>query len=356
MEIFLNPHKGRGLTDESGMEPGEIVSNPEAARNLFARCPKALETPLLERPDLARALGVAALSLKDERGRMNLGSFKALGAAFAIAKQAAAAMDSGDAADPEHALNERTFVCASAGNHGLSMAAGARVFGARGVVYLADTVPEAFAGRLRSQGADVVRSGTIYEDSMQAARDAAARNDWTLLSDSTWQGYSAPARDVMEGYLIMTDEIARQIPSPPTHIFLQAGVGGLAAACAAAARHFWGDAPTLVVVEPAFAPALLGSIRAGHVVTADGPVSAMGRLDCKEPSHLALRYLAREADAFMTVTEEEAAETTEFLAKATLATTPSGAAGLAGLRYADADAIGLGPASRALVYLSEGPE
>jgi diaminopropionate ammonia-lyase len=356
MDAMRNPHKGRGLRDQSAMEPGEIVSDPSAARALFARCPEAAETPLHDCPDLARATGVASVSVKDERARMGLGSFKALGAAFAIAKQAAAVLDEGSASSAATALSGRSFVCASAGNHGLSMAAGARIFGARGIVYLADTVPEAFAERLRAQGAEVVRAGAIYEESMAAARDAAEANGWTLLSDSSWLGYSAPARDVMEGYLIMGDEAARQIPAPPSHIFLQAGVGGMAAACAAAARHAWGADPVLIVVEPEFAPALLGSIRAGRAVAASGPVSAMGRLDCKEPSHLALRYLAREADVFMTVTEEEAAKAVESAKNAGMATTPSGAAGVAGLMAADREALGLGGDARVLVYLSEGPE
>ncbi|MCB1435476.1 MAG: pyridoxal-phosphate dependent enzyme, partial [Alphaproteobacteria bacterium] len=176
----------------------------------------------------------------------------------------------------------------SAGNHGLSVAAGARVFGANAIIYLAKTVPESFAERLRSKGARVIRAGDTYEESMAAASDAAIAHSWHLLSDSSWLGYEDPARDVMEGYLIMGDELAHQIESPPSHVFLQAGVGGLAAAAAAAARRNWGHATKIIVVEPAFAPALFESIRAGRPVTTSGPVSSMGRLDCKEPSHLAL--------------------------------------------------------------------
>jgi diaminopropionate ammonia-lyase len=83
----------------------------------------------------------------------------------------------------------------------------------------------------------------------------------------------------------------------------------------------------------------------------------MGRLDCKEPSHLALKYLAREADAFMTVTDAEALETVALLEQFDLATSPSGGAGIAGLHHIGAHAaeIGLGPSSSVLCYLSEGP-
>ncbi|MFQ5622160.1 MAG: pyridoxal-phosphate dependent enzyme, partial [Paracoccaceae bacterium] len=135
------------------------------------------------------------------------------------------------------------------------------------------------------------------------------------------------------------------------------GVGGLAVAGAAAARANWGEAPKIVVVEPEAAQALFAGIAAGRPVVSPGPVSNMGRLDCKEASHLALGYLAREADAFMTVSDEAAAETAGVLAEHGLATSPSGGAGLTGLACIreNAAAIGLDGASRVLAYLSEGP-
>ncbi|MEO1918678.1 MAG: pyridoxal-phosphate dependent enzyme [Paracoccaceae bacterium] len=248
-------------------------------------------------------------------------------------------------------------VCASAGNHGLSMAAGARIFGADAVVYLSDTVPEEFAGRLTAKGAKVVRAGANYEASMAAALKVAEENGWELLSDSSWEGYTELPRDVMEGYLIMGTEAADQLSLPPTHIFLQAGVGGLAAACAAAARHYWGDAPKIFVVEPEYAPALFESIAASQAVTAKGPTSIMGRLDCKEPSHLALKYLAKEADGFITISEAEALAAVEDLKAHGLAASPSAAAGYAGLNSAGdkLQELGLAPDSRIMVYLTEGP-
>ena len=155
-------------------------------------------------------------------------------------------------------------------------------------VFVAETVPEAFADRLRRKGTEVVRAGATYEASMAEAERQAAENGWQLLSDSTWPEMTSPGRDVMEGYLIMGEEIKHQIPEPPTHVFLQAGVGGLAAACASSARTNWGKEVTIIVVEPEAAPALQASIAAGKPVVAPGPVSNMGRLDCKEPSHLAV--------------------------------------------------------------------
>lgn len=312
---------------------------------LIARCPRAGRTPLVVATELAARTNVGALWIKDERARMGLGSFKALGAAYVIACDAARGEARGT-----------TYVTASAGNHGLSVAAGAQAFGAASVVYIAETVPEAFAARLRAEGATVRREGAVYEDSMTAAARAADQEGMTLLSDSSWVGYTEAPHRLMEGYLVLMQEAIEQVPDVPTHIFLQAGVGGLATACAALARSVWGRVPRIMVVEPEAAPALAASIEAGRAVIAKGPVSAMGRLDCKEPSLIALKGLARDADNFLQISEAEGAAGAQVCASAGLDTTPSGAAGISALLAAaggKAPALGLGPQARVLCILSE---
>ena len=337
--------------EEPGLAGLDDVSFPSVDANtplqLVSRCPVASETPLVSVPAVAVRCDVGEVWIKDERNRMGLGSFKALGAAYVIAHDAA----NGD-------VSGVTYVTASAGNHGMSVAAGAAAFGARAVVYIAETVPESFADRLRAQGAEVVREGTIYEESMTAAAQAAEENGWQLLSDSSWPGYFDRPHRLMEGYLVLMSEAVAQMAEPPTHIFVQAGVGGLAGAVAAYARHAWGDAPHIVVVEPEAAQALKGSIEAGRATEMPGPVSAMGRLDCKEPSLIALKGLARDADSFAAITEDEGQAGAELAAETGLASTPSGAAGLSGLLAAGPhrDAFGLTDTSRVLLFLSEGPE
>ena len=314
-----------------------------APAKLLARCPKAAQTPLITSEALAEHAKLAAVYVKDERTRMGLGSFKALGAAYVIARDAEAGAVSG-----------QTYVTASAGNHGLSVAAGAAAFSAQAVIYLAETVPEAFADRLRALGAEVRRAGAIYEASMAAAAKDATQNGWTLLSDSSWPGYLDRPHRLMEGYTVLMQEAALQMPEPPSHIFLQAGVGGLAAACAAYARKVWGDAPTIVVVEPEVAPALYASVQAGAPQVTEGPVSEMGRLDCKEPSLIALKGLARDASGFMTISEDEGRLGRDACDSAGLPSTPSGAAGVAGMLAAGSGAGPvLSPDTRALVILSE---
>ncbi len=353
--ILKNPLRGSGLSSEAGMAAGTIETDAGAARALYALCPVAMETPLIDADGLAKEIGVAELHLKDERQRMGLGSFKALGATYAIAKMAAARADAHDAAAMKTALEGVTFVCASAGNHGLSMAAGARLFGAKAVVYLADTVPENFAEKLRSKDSIVIREGDDYEASLEAAEKAAEGNGWFLLADGTWEGYSDPARDVMEGYLIMGHEAADQAATAPTHVFLQAGVGGLAAGMGAAVRTRWGNDVHIIIVEPEAAPALIESVKADKVVDTTGPVSTMGRLDCKTPSHLALKYLALEADTFLTIDDDSVSESIEYLKETGIATTPSGGAGIAALHHLghQKEELGIGESSRVLCIISE---
>lgn len=343
MHVLENPYRGTGLSGPDWNDIPFPSTASDRVNAMLTECPVHAETPLVDAPSLAKTAGVASLHVKDERGRMGLGSFKALGAAYVVADRFTAA--------GRTPLSGVTLVTASAGNHGLSLAAGARVFGAKAVIYIAETVPEAFATRLRDKGAQVVREGAIYEDSMSAAQAAARDNGWMLISDSSWKGYVEAPHRLMEGYTQMAAEAVRQMPQPPTHILLQAGVGGLAAACAATFRAAWGDSVRIVVVEPSEAPALMTCIQAGHFVPATGGVSSMGRLDCKEASLIALKGLARDADSFLTLTDAEVEAHLPALAQTGLATTPSGGAGLAA-----ALALGLDPQARVLTILSEGPE
>ena len=346
-----NPWKAKNL-------PADLATLPQVAEDagpvlaLLSRCPAYRPTPLLHISSLGASIGGARLCVKDETARMGLGSFKALGAAYAIARDAVAAAGDDNLAS---ALAGRTYVTASAGNHGMSVAAGARVFGAHAVIFISETVPDAIAERLRGKGARVIRQGHDYEASMAAAAKAADANGWTLLSDSTWPGYTTPALDVMAGYLALAEEIVAEMVTPPTHVFLQAGVGGFAAAMLARFRNAWGrDGFEAIVVEPAFARCIMESLLVGRAVRADGPVSAMGRLDCKEPSHVALATIARLADGCLTVTEEEAAEAASMLATVGIATTPSGAAGFAGAIGYENAVGGLGPDARVLAVVTEG--
>ncbi len=322
---------------------------------LLAACPVYAPSPF----GVLR-MGGHDMLVKDETDRMNLGAFKAVGGVYAVARlieghlnrEVAPQEFTSDAV--RAAAADLTFICASAGNHGLSVAAGARLFGARAQIVLSDTVDESFAQRLRAKGADVIRAGATYEESVAAAVRIAADTGAIHLADGSWPGYTEAPLRVMEGYTIIAEEMRATLEASgdwPDHVYLQAGVGGLAAAMAQMIRRNWAQQPRITVVEPEAAPCLRDSIAAGEILTVAGPVSEMGRLDCKTPSMLAYHILGACADDYVTVSEAEAWAAVETAGQAGVATTPSGAAGLAAALRTQASAE---PDQRPLVILSEG--
>ncbi|MFI6297385.1 diaminopropionate ammonia-lyase [Nonomuraea sp. NPDC050790] len=330
------------------------VAHARRARDHFG----TLSTPLTGLPRMAVAQRVGRVLVKDESGRMGLGSFKALGGGYAVARVVGeeAGPDAGEGRLREVAARV-PFVCASAGNHGISVAAGARALGGSCVVYLSHGVPEEFAERLRDLGAQVRRSGADYDQSMADALQAATGNGWRLISDSSWPGYTRVPLDVMRGYTALFDEV-HEAGVAPTHVFVQAGVGGLAAAAAAYVRDRWGEEPVVVVVEPEGAPCLLESVQAGEPRRVKGSPTNLGRLDCLEPSLLAFQLLEHLADAFITVTDAQAALAAASMAEEGVNVSPCGATGLAGLLGLDDETrtrLGLGADSTVLVIGTEGP-
>ncbi|WP_305985767.1 pyridoxal-phosphate dependent enzyme [Roseibium sp. MMSF_3544] len=318
---------------------------------------------------LRRLQGPGAYSVwaKDETDRMGLGAFKALGAPYAVARLVGDAWfeKTGEIltparltdADVREVAKTQTFVCASAGNHGLGVAAGARLVGAKSRIHLARTVPVGFADRLRAQGAEVVRSGDVYDDSVAAAIVDADQSGATLLADGTWPGYTEIPKWVMEGYCVIAEELRVAFEANgqwPTHVYLQAGVGGLAAAMAHMIRLNWSVQPKLIVVEPEAAACLKASHEAGVATRSDGPDSNMGRLDCKEPSIVAWQALERCNVTYETLTEEDGMAAAEAVTKLGIATTPSGAAGFGAL-CKQLPQVAAGSGFLPLVIISEGP-
>lgn len=333
------------------------------------------QTPLVSLDLLADELGVAQLLYKQEAGRFGLGSFKALGGAYAVFRLLADQIltDTGDAplaADliaGRHAERVRdiTVTCATDGNHGRSVAWGASLFGCQSVIFVHETVSQARADAIAGFGAKVVRTLGNYDDSVREADRTAKENGWAVISDTSYPGYVDIPRNVMQGYSVMAEEIIREMgDSRPTHVFLQGGVGGLAAAVTAHLWESYGTAPIVVVVEPLTAACLYESNRAGRPVAVIGDLDTiMAGLACGEPSLIAWPVLAAGASAFMAIPDEAVRSAMRTLASGTagarLAGGESGVAGLAGLIELAGnaewrDAIGLDANSSVLVIGSEG--
>nr|WP_294520537.1 diaminopropionate ammonia-lyase [uncultured Rhodopila sp.] len=362
--LLLNPRHG---------VPGVIVlpaGGFRRAKAAITAWPGYAPTPLRDLPDIAP--GVAALRLKDESSRFGLGSFKALGGAYAVATLLSGELSRRGlalSASAESLVEGRyreatetiTVACATDGNHGRSVAWGARRFHCRCVIFVHGTVSQGRVDAIAAFGADVIRVPGTYDDAVREAARRARVEGWFVVSDTSYPGYTEVPRDVMQGYRLMADEAADQWSGPPpTHVFIQAGVGGAAAAVSVQIRARFGSAPLLVVVEPEQAACLFASALAGAATAIGGSLDTiMVGLSCGEPSLLAWQELERAAFAFMTIPDAAAIDTLRLLADAGLCIGESGVAGLAALLLAAADAVArerlrLDAASRVLCFATEG--
>lgn len=339
--------------------------NPDSAPviKLLEQCPMHQTTRISSEQQNADAIGIDSLWVKHESERMGLGSFKALGGSFAIlsllCEAAGISIDQPvDLDNPalKKAAKSKKFVCATAGNHGLSVAAASSLFGASSAVYIAESVPEEFAERLREKGAEVFRAGAIYEEANAAAVAASNENGWILIADTSHETYQEIPALIYQGYSVLAEECRQhfaQADDWPTHVFLQAGVGGMASAVAAHVKSYWPGSIQVVIVEPDAAPCLGHSIKAGKMIEVQGPVSNMGRLDCKVNSLLCYESLRETADQFIEVSDDQAELAVKKLAAISIATTPSGGAGYAGLLHLLAEGQ-IDNTAKCLVIASEG--
>lgn len=370
-------HPFRLLVNRHAGTPG-TVTLPEGgyrrAKEAITAWPGYAPTPLLPLPDAAAAARVGAVHWKDEGGRFGLGSFKALGGAYAVLRLLQAELarrgvaNAATAAELEgetwrEATRAITVTCATDGNHGRSVAWGAERFGARCVIFVHEHVSQGRRDAIARYGAEIRVVPGTYDDAVRAAQRMAEAERWFVVSDTSYEGYTEIPRDVMQGYRLMAEEAAQALPAAPTHVFVQGGVGGVAAAVSAQMRaSFPAAVPKLVVVEPENAACLLASAEAGRPTAIEGELDTlMAGLACGEPSLLAWQELERAATAFMAVPDAAAVDGMRALARREprVVAGESAVAGLAGLLLAAREpyaraALGLGEESRVLLFGTEG--
>ncbi|ASW03330.1 diaminopropionate ammonia-lyase [Paraburkholderia aromaticivorans] len=335
-------------------------------------------TPLWDLPDAAARLGVARLSVKDESVRSPLGSFKALGAPIALVRLILRLWPEHDL-DPKGLIQGRykemltnlVVISATDGNHGKALAAAAQTLGCNCVIVLHANVSAEREQAIAAYGAQIIRITGNYDESVEQAARLAKENGWHVVSDTSYEGYEVIPRDVMQGYGAIAAEIVEQSRSHAdqcafTHIFLQGGVGGLAAGVTSYLWEMHGPKrPRFMVVEPQQADCLYQSALEGRAAKATGSVdSIMAGLACGEASPIAWKILDLCVDDFMTISDADAIGAMRRLAAGTAADIPlvvgeSGAAGYAGVEVAMHDpqlaqAIGLNKESRVLVISTEG--
>ncbi|MDH3466307.1 MAG: diaminopropionate ammonia-lyase [Gammaproteobacteria bacterium] len=378
-ELMLNPSAISGVP--YGTAQAEVL-NAEGllkAKQVICSWPGYAVTPLIDFPGLARATGIANIHYKDEAQRFGLKSFKPLGGAYAVARllMRTIATDTRKQEISIHDLLDGkykeicagiTVTAATDGNHGRSVAWGARMFGCRCIIFINEAVSEQREHAIADLGAVVRRNPGSYDDAVRTARETAIHEGWHVVPDTSDGCIIEAPRNVTQGYALMAAESIEQLPynTPPTHIFLQAGVGGMAAAtCAQFWQHFGVDRPKTILVEPDGSACWFESLKRKEPVVIKGSLdSLMGGLACGEVSRLAWIILKPGANAAMKISDEAAADAMRLLAAAECGDAPlvageSGVAGLAGFLAIAGDRaargkVGLDSSSRVVLFGTEG--
>lgn len=349
-----------------------------AAKQVIEALPLYVPTPMHRLRGLATALGIAELYVKDESTRFGLRAFKGVGGAYAVYRLLRARAEAlGLSNCTIQDLLERghpevsaglTVCCATTGNHGRSLARAAQMFGCQCVIYVPETTTIGRIDALVKLGAQVVRHPGNYDEAVLRAEAEAKANGWFIISDTAYAGHVDTPRDVMHGYRVIVDEVVQQLSGGPlpTHVFVQTGVGGIAAAFA---THFWEvwntSRPRLVVVESKEAPCMLRSAQADCLVNLEGPINTrLYGLAAGRPSTLAWEVLRVGCNDFITIADAPAHLAMRVFASGTDGDPPviageAGAAGLGALIVTLSDdirrdALALNEQSRVLLIITEG--
>jgi diaminopropionate ammonia-lyase len=355
----------------------EMLDGPYPDRTplrFHRRLPGYEETPLVDAPKLAGALGVGKVFVKDESSRLGLPAFKVLGASWAVyrALEERLGEDFGDWEEiwelEEHLEPSLplSLVAATDGNHGRAVARVARLLGLGAKIFVPGDMATARRKAIADEGAEVIVIDGTYDEAMERSAGEAGERA-LVISDMSWPGYERIPSWVIEGYSTMLweidDELERRSEVGPDLVVVQVGVGAFAAAVA---RHFRrpraSPHPKLMSVEPASADCLLESVEAGSIVSVPGPHdSIMSGLNCGKPSLVAWPTVSRGIDLHIAVNDEPAREAMRLAAESGVVSGETGAAGLGGLlelmraggEEAARKALGVGEETRVLIFNCE---
>ncbi len=223
--------------------------------------PQYTRTPLVSLNALAKALGIKGLYVKDESYRFGLNAFKVLGGSYAMGRWIAQKLgidikemtfDLLTSPKVKEELGDVTFISATDGNHGRGVAWTARALGQKSVIYMPAGTAQERLDNIRNLGADASILDMNYDDCVRLAAQHASERGWVMVQDTAWEGYEEIPQWIMQGYASMALEASEQLDAVvPTHVFLQAGVGSLAAAVAGLLNDVYKNQPPYtVMVEP----------------------------------------------------------------------------------------------------------
>jgi len=260
-------------------------------------------TPLISLNKLNEKLKLNKIFYKDESKRFHLKSFKALGGAYAVEK-----IIKGN--------DKKVISTATAGNHGRSVAWGSQKNGLECKIFISEFVSESRAEVMRNFGADVIRVKGNYEDSLNECIKQSNQNNWQIVQDVAWKNYKLVPKLTMAGYSVMMKEISEQIKNEKiSHVILQAGVGGMAAAMVAGIVRYLDYIPQIIIVEPDSAACVLESIKKGKIkkISIDKE-SIMGGMSCGEVSLVPWEILKNSVHYCVTISDDYISKTIKYLA------------------------------------------
>jgi len=275
----------------------------DEAYKIISRWDNYSPTPLISLNKLSEKLKLNKIFYKDESKRFHLKSFKALGGAYAVEK-----VTKGN--------KEIIISTATAGNHGRSVAWGSKKLGLKCKIFISDYVSESRAKVMRNFDADVIRVKGNYENSLNECIKQSNQNNWQIVQDVAWQDYKVIPKLTMAGYSVMMKEISEQINNQQiSHVILQAGVGGMAAAMVAGIARYLNHVPKIIIVEPESAACVLESIKTGKIEKISiEKESLMGGMSCGEVSLVPWQILNNSVSHCVTVSDDYISKTVKFLA------------------------------------------
>ena len=259
-------------------------------------------TPLIELNKLSRELNLNKIFYKDESKRFDLKSFKALGGAYAVEK-----ITKGN--------KDIVVATATAGNHGRSVAWGAKRLGLKCKIFISEFVSEARGQAMADLGADIIKVKGNYEKSLIECIKQSTENNWQIVQDVAWKDYMVVPKYTMAGYTVMMKEIVDQIKNDQiTHIILQAGVGGMAGAMVAGIARYLENVPETIIVEPDSAACVMESIKTGKIEKIDiKRESLMGGMSCGEVSLVPWQILKNSVKFCISLPDDDIAKTMKLL-------------------------------------------
>jgi len=264
-------------------------------------------TPLIKLNKLNDELKFKNIYYKDEDKRFDLKSFKALGGAFAVYKIA-------------NQKKNITVSTATAGNHGRSVAWGAQRLGLKCKIFISEFVSESRAEAMRNLDAEVIRVKGNYDNSLKECIEQSNKNNWEIVQDVSWEGYKEVPKLIMAGYTIMVKEIIDEIDKNSiTHVFLQAGVGGMASAMIAGFAKLSENIPQFIIIEPENADCVFQSIKNNKPTTVDiKKETVMGGMSCGDVSSIAWEILKNSANYCLTIPDKAISTVVALLAESRL--------------------------------------